>query len=169
MLFARRLGSVSRQPRHDRPALCRPAAAHLHPGGWRRSLCRGRIREAGAGAQGPAEIFVSLFWLPCQPFCLFRDHATAPLPARERLARSGPAGKVIFLRLPSFPMHKQNLDFARGGLYQIESSRLKVETTMMLAHTPQCYSALGKGSSSRRAVGLRFSSSSFSFYCFSVT
>lgn len=158
---------------HARPPGFVPSCCHSPaPGGLAAvpgSPCRGRIREAGAGAQGPAEIFVSLFWLPCQPFCLFRDHATAPLPARERLARSGPAGKVIFLRLPSFPMHKQNLDFARGGLYQIESSHLKVETTMMLAHTPQCFFALGKGSSSRRAVGLRFSSSSFSFYCFSVT
>lgn len=68
----------------------------------------------GLGSK-PAEILLSLFWLPCYPFCLFIDHTIAPLPARERLARSGPAGKVIFIWSPSFPMHKHSLYFACWG------------------------------------------------------
>lgn len=73
------------------------------------------------------------------PFCLFIDHTIVPLPARERLARSGPAGKVIFIWSPSFPMHK--LYFACWGgvggvcACQIQSSHINVETKMRLAHT----------------------------------
>lgn len=68
--------------------------------------------QARGWGSKPAEILLSLFWLPCYSFCLFIDHTIAPLPARERLARSGPAGKVIFIWSPSFPMHKHSLYFA---------------------------------------------------------
>lgn len=79
------------------------------------SAPRQQLPALGWGSE-PAEILLSLFWLPCYPFCLFIDHTIAPLPARERLARSGPAGKVIFIWSPSFPMHKHSLYFAcRGG------------------------------------------------------
>lgn len=78
------------------------------------SAPRQQLPALGWGSK-PAEILLSLFWLPCYPFCLFIDHTIAPLPARERLARSGPAGKVIFIWSPSFPMHKHSLYFACWG------------------------------------------------------
>lgn len=94
------------------------------------SAPRQHLSALGWGSK-PAEILLSLFWLPGYPFCLFTDHTIAPLPARQRLARSGPAGKVMFIWSPSFPMHKHSLCFACWGMClcvcQIQSSHKKVE------------------------------------------
>lgn len=53
------------------------------------------------------------------PFCLFIDHAIAPLPARERLARSGPAGEVIFISTPLFPCTNTACTLHVGGCVKL--------------------------------------------------
>lgn len=47
---------------------------------------------------------------------VYRSYHRSSLPARERLARSGPAGKVMFVWILSLPVHKHSVYFARGGV-----------------------------------------------------
>lgn len=103
-----------------------PLTCSVRPG-------RPRMDATGAGRQG-AEISLCS-GCHATPLFVYRSRHPA-FSARERLARSGPAGEVIFSWIPSFPMHKHSLYFARGGLYQIESSCLNVETKMLLVYTP---------------------------------
>lgn len=105
------------------------------------TLCSQAAAPALGWGSKPAEILLSLFWLPCYPFCLFIDHTIDALPARERLARSSPAGKVIFIWSPLFS-HAQTQPvlcmLGRGCVCvcQIQSSHINMETKMRLARTP---------------------------------
>lgn len=126
VLFA---GGLRSAPRAQAPSRSEPAHLQCEAG----ASPHGHLDTTGAGRQG-AEISLCS-GCHATPLFVYRSRHPA-FSARERLARSGPAGEVIFSWIPSFPMHKHSLYFARGGLYQIESSCLNVETKMLLVYTP---------------------------------
>lgn len=78
------------------------------------SIRRHHLRALGWGwrACWDFHFFVLVAMLP---FCLFIDHAISPLPARKRLARSGPAGEVIFIWCPLFPCTNTACTLHVGG------------------------------------------------------